>query len=172
MHRQDKMNMKKAIILPIFFTCFLLFQKSVSIAGTDNPTFILDKLGNNIYEGVFTGNGLLGTMTYTKDIQYVRIDIGRTDVYDHRPNLEYALFDKERLTIGHLSLAFPDTIMKGYGEIDYIHAEASAFYTVGNENCVIKTISFSQQDIIYIEISKGRRSLPDLVWIPEEAQSP
>jgi alpha-L-fucosidase 2 len=172
MHRQDKMNMKKAIILPIFFTCFLLFQKSVSIAGTDNPTFILDKLGNNIYEGVFTGNGLLGTMTYTKDIQYVRIDIGRTDVYDHRPNLESALFDKARLPLGHFSLAFPDTIKKAYGEIDYIHAEASAFYTVGNENCVIKTISFSQQDIIYIEISKGRRSLPDLVWIPEKAQSP
>ncbi len=61
---------------------------------------IINPLTPNWHEGAFTGNGLLGTMVYLdEDSSGIRIDIGRTDVVDHRPEfgLQYGQF---RLPIG------------------------------------------------------------------------
>ncbi|ULT27842.1 hypothetical protein KUH03_15065 [Sphingobacterium sp. E70] len=77
--------------------------------------FKVTPLGNTIYEGVFTGNGLLGTMTYLSGKKSVRIDIGRTDVYDHRANSEDKLFDKARLQLGHFDLDLGSAIVQSRG---------------------------------------------------------
>ena len=160
------------ILLSVFLICMQMLYTN-GLFSAENPSiFTLKHVGTNIYEGVFTGNGLLGTMTYLKDRHHARIDIGRTDVYDHRETNEDVLFDKARLPIGHFSLAFSDSIDNTYGEINYHHAEAIAYYQHSKQNTAIKTLTFSQSNIIYIEISKGKGTLPELIWNPEIAQSP
>lgn len=58
--------------------------------------FIVPQLGNTIDQGVFTGNRLLGTMTYLYPKNRIRIDIERTDVYDHRKIYPYYLVHGEQ----------------------------------------------------------------------------
>lgn len=147
--------------------CILFF---LSAYGQENKVFTVAPLGKSIYEGVFTGNGLLGTMTYS-DIGRARIDIGRTDVYDHRTNMESALFDKARLPIGHFELLLPGYTQKAWGNMDYLRAEATAYYEQNGGVTQVKTVSFAEEDLIYIEISTTDGERSNLQWKGEKAKS-
>jgi len=48
---------------------------------------VYQRLPENYYEGAYVGNGLLGTIIYRDNLKpnTIRFDIGRSDVYDHRP---------------------------------------------------------------------------------------
>jgi len=113
-------------------------------------------------------------MTYLKTSNAFRVDIGRTDVYDHRENKESALFDKARLPIGHFEFMLPDSIRQASAEIHYKKGTAVAKIETASGVFHVKTITFAHRNLIYLEISPlSGGSLPETVnWIPEEAISP
>ncbi len=155
---------------------YLLFFLAVAAffhaAAQDN--FPVKSLGKTIYTGAFTGNGLLGSMTYLKTSNAFRVDIGRTDVYDHRENKESALFDKARLPIGHFEFVLPDSIRQASAEIQYKKGIAVAKIETASGAFRVKTVTFAHRNLIYLEISPlSSGSLLETVnWIPEEAISP
>ncbi len=65
---------------------------------------VFQNLSTQWHEGAFTGNGLLGTMLYLKDYNTLRLDVGRTDVYDQGSETINKLFSKARLPIGHFTI--------------------------------------------------------------------
>lgn len=123
--------------------------------GQDKAIFHIPKLGNNIYEGVFTGNGLLGTMTYLKSSQSVRIDIGRTDIYDHREKSNKKLFDKARLSLGHFFINFDVNIDSAGGDIFLQQAFSLTNIKTSAGILQIKTTTLSEDNIILIEVIKN-----------------
>lgn len=152
-------------------TIFALLLPQLLQAQTGGQVFQVEKLGKTIYEGVFTGNGLLGSMTYVKSENSARIDVGRTDVYDHRKNDTSALFDKARLPIGHFELIFPEKISVASGQIDYGQAEAWASFALPQGTSRIRTLTLAEQNIIYIEVLHQGSIAPTVSWVPEKAQS-
>ena len=84
--------------------------------------FVIEKLGKTIYEGVFTGNGLLGTMTYLESDSAVKITVGRTDVYDHRKEDLPGLYKNARLPVGYFIIKLPTSIKSATGVISMTQA--------------------------------------------------
>lgn len=74
-----------------------------SFLSRNDMTF--DTLTTKWQEGVFTGNGLIGSMIFMENKNALRIELGRTDVTDHRiSGNPSALYAKARLPIGYFSL--------------------------------------------------------------------
>lgn len=135
--------------------------------------FKVAPLGNTIYEGVFTGNGLLGTMTYLSGKKSVRIDIGRTDVYDHRANSEDKLFDKARLSLGHFDLDLGSAIVQSRGDIHLKEAYAVATVSTDQGQIKVKTTTLSNDNIILLEVLKKEfKGKYTLNWVADSAISP
>ncbi|MBB2953081.1 glycosyl hydrolase family 95 catalytic domain-containing protein [Sphingobacterium sp. JUb56] len=141
--------------------------------GQDKPIFHIPQLGKSIYEGVFTGNGLLGTMTYLKSSQAVRIDIGRTDIYDHREKNREKLFDKARLSLGHFSINLNVDIDSIGGDIFIQQAYSQTNIKTSDGMLHIKTTTLSDDNIILIEvIKKDYHGNYSFDWCPDSAISP
>ncbi|PUV21977.1 hypothetical protein DCO56_23875 [Sphingobacterium athyrii] len=135
--------------------------------------FKVAPLGNTIYEGVFTGNGLLGTMTYLSGEKSVRVDIGRTDVYDHRANSADKLFDKARLSLGYFNLDLSCAIEQAKGDIYLKDAYAVATIVTDQGPINVKTTTLSNANIILLEVlKKNFKGRYTLNWIADSAISP
>ncbi|MDF2517004.1 MAG: hypothetical protein K0R59_2300 [Sphingobacterium sp.] len=135
--------------------------------------FKVAPLGNTIYEGVFTGNGLLGTMTYLSGKKSVRIDVGRTDVYDHRANSEDKLFDKARLPLGYFDLDLGSAILQSRGDIYLKEAYAVATVLTDQGKIKVRTTTLSNDNIILLEVLKQDfRGKYSLNWVADSAISP
>jgi len=135
--------------------------------------FKIPALGHTIYEGVFTGNGLLGTMTYLGGKNSIRVDIGRTDVYDHRTNSADKLFDQARLPLGHFEIEFEGPIVQAKGDIYLKEAFAEAKVSTGMGMMRIRTTTLSNDNIILLEVfKKDLNGNYHLTWKPDEAISP
>lgn len=66
---------------------------------------VRDRLPKAWDEGPFMGNGMLGAMLYHDDkANAFRLDVGRSDVSDHRRPMVNGNFDNARLPIGHFLL--------------------------------------------------------------------
>ena len=152
----------------LFFLICAIFQ---SISGS--AQFRIPALGHSIYEGVFTGNGLLGTMTYIDGKNSMRVDIGRTDVYDHRANSADKLFDQARMSLGHFEIEFESPIVQAQGEIHLKDAYAEANVSTGKGRMRIRTTTLSNDNIILLEVfKKDFDGNYHLTWKPDEAISP
>jgi len=155
--------------ITLLFVCVFCFAVSFLWAQETIPNYKIPVLKNSIYDGVFTGNGLLGTMTYQKSSRVLQIDVGRTDVYDHRKDHNYVLFSTPRLAIGHFEITF-DQDFSSHGEIDMNQAQASAYMSNGIE---IKTITLAHKDLILISVKKkSAEQQYKLNFIPKNAKSP
>ncbi len=139
--------------------------------GFGQSVFPLQKLGQTIYEGVFTGNGLLGTMSYLKGDTALRIDFGRTDVYDHRSTTSSLLVNRGRIPIGHLQLLLQgDRIQSSRGDMNLGQANANALITAAKGTLSVKATTLADQDIILIEINDRQYTgTYTLSWKPEKA---
>ncbi len=152
----------------LFFLICAVFQ---SISGS--AQFRIPALGHSIYEGVFTGNGLLGTMTYLAGKNSMRVDIGRTDVYDHRANSEDKLFDQARMSLGHFDIEFEGSIIQAKGDIYLKEAFAEAEVSTGKGRMRIRTTTLSNDNIILLEVfKKDFDGNYYLTWKPDDAISP
>lgn len=152
----------------VFFLICAMFQ---SLLGS--AQFRIPALGHTIYEGVFTGNGLLGSMTYLAGKNSMRVDIGRTDVYDHRANSADKLFDQARMSLGHFDIEFEGPIVQAKGDIYLKEAFAEAEVSTGKGRMRIRTTTLSNDNIILLEVfKKDFNGNYRLMWKPEEAISP
>ncbi|WP_286857202.1 MULTISPECIES: glycosyl hydrolase family 95 catalytic domain-containing protein [Sphingobacterium] len=149
----------------------VIYTLALQMAGFGQ--FKVAPLGNTIYEGVFTGNGLLGTMTYLSGEKSVRVDIGRTDVYDHRANSADKLFDKARLSLGYFNLDLSCTIEQAKGDIYLKDAYAVATIVTDQGPINVKTTTLSNANIILLEVlKKNFKGRYTLNWIADSAISP
>ncbi|WP_276504730.1 glycosyl hydrolase family 95 catalytic domain-containing protein [Terrimonas pollutisoli] len=141
-------NLKKlsSIILSIF-----LIQTSIAQSKTgvnwqkflSRNDMVYDTLTTKWEEGVFTGNGLLGTMLYMKDSNALRLEIGRTDVIDSR--------DKARLPIGYFELKPEGKILKNTARLDLWNAEANGTIVTDKGTIQWRTVTLSQANVIIFE---------------------
>ncbi|TXH20121.1 MAG: hypothetical protein E6Q95_06385 [Chitinophagaceae bacterium] len=129
-------------------------------------------LGKTIYQGVFTGNGLIGSMTFLKDSQSVKINIGRTDIYDRREGKDN-LFERPRLPLGYFEIKLSEKIIEATGKIDIYNAQAIADFKTEKGNLFIKSISFAEENYILIELDdKNYNGKYEVLWRPEVSESP
>ncbi|MGJ1411707.1 glycosyl hydrolase family 95 catalytic domain-containing protein [Sphingobacterium thalpophilum] len=158
--------MKRRVLLSIIYTLVLYLSAALSQVK-------VAPLGRTIYEGIFTGNGLLGTMTYVSDQNSLRIDIGRTDVYDHRPHSADKLFDKARMSLGHFKLDFGTAILGAEGDIYLQEAFADAKVETDRGSVSVRTTTLSEDNIIVVEVfGKNFKGQHTLLWVPDSAISP
>lgn len=162
--------MRKYLIIlsACLFSTFLSFSRA-----KDYAPFVIDELGRTIYEGVFTGNGLLGTMTYLQSDSVVKIGVGRTDVYDHRKEDLPGLYKNARLPVGYFTVTLSSAIKSATGVISFTDADAIA--TIRTEEGVlrIRTITLSQEDYMLMEVDKSAFNGNYTVqYVPELSRSP
>ena len=97
----------------------------------DWPSFIShqdpvwSRMPENYFEGPFVGNGLVGAILFRddKNTNSIRIQIGRTDVYDHRPEAGSPMHYCGRLPIGHLLMTPVGAITSTSLRMDLWNAE-------------------------------------------------
>ncbi len=91
---------------------------------------VWDRLPANYYEGAFVGNGLLGAIVFKDDLapNSLRFEIGRTDVYDHRPTGD-AKHERCRLPIGQALFTPVGKITGGALRTDLWNAEVRGTLT-------------------------------------------
>ena len=150
--------------------CVLL---SVSVlAQPPTKEWEMKSLGKTIYGGLLTGNGLLGTTTYLKSDSAIRVDIGRTDVYDHREDVENKLFTKARLPIGHFVIRMDDAASAS-GKMSLVNADATANVVSNHGSLIVKTTTLAEQNIILIELDRRQyKGNYEIAFMPEISQSP
>ncbi|RQO79317.1 hypothetical protein DBR40_02850 [Pedobacter sp. KBW01] len=149
------MKTLKHSALFIFFV--LLFQTGFAQSDTavnwqkflSRNDMVYDKLSTKWEEGIFTGNGLLGTMLYLKDSNTLRLDLGRTDVRDDRAGSP--LFEKARLPIGYFELKPVGNIVKNTARIDLWNAEANGTIVTDKGTIQWRTLTLSQTNVIVFE---------------------
>ena len=105
---------------------------------------IWDKTPNDYFNAPFIGNGLLGAMIYQPDGESLRLDIGRTDVVDHRDSEARSIVDNGRLPVGHFTFETNGGIPSLTGKLSLYDAEANltAVYSLCREGCR-KSVEFS-----------------------------
>lgn len=138
-----------------------------------NHDLVFDRLTANWHEGLFTGNGLLGTMLYLKDSSTLRIDIGRTDVHDHQPDSIDPLFGKARLPLGYFTLRPAGSIRKVESRLDLWNAEVRATVTTDKGSITLRMLTAATDEVIVVETSaSGEEDGFIWEWNPEKAISP
>lgn len=164
----------RALMFFMLWMCLYCGLLKASENRSQPTVFSVAKLGQTIYDGVFTGNGLLGTMTYLKGNNAIRIDLGRTDIYDHRESDDYLLYKKARLPLGHIQLLLhQDQIISAKGEMHLVQADAKAIVYTEKGVLSIKTTTLSHTNFIIIEIDDSKYTGHyDVGWQPELPLSP
>nr|WP_174506298.1 hypothetical protein [Acinetobacter sp. Marseille-Q1620] len=156
---------------------------AVSTTAENRPdAFTVNELKKDIYNGIFTGNGLVGTMTYlsSDSPSSVRIDLGRTDLYDHRTKdgtyvFPDTLFLQSRFPLGHFELNLGSTITTASGKMDIYTALATASVNTENsQQFKVKTRTLADEDIVIIEIEGNTAPVQaaNIKWITEPSVSP
>jgi alpha-L-fucosidase 2 len=134
-----KCNIGHAAKVMAFFICFILFLSEYTLGiGIPNQIhwsqymskhdIVCTRMPQDYYEGMYVGNGLLGTVMFrdNKKNDDIRFEIGRTDVYEHRPvdfcNTTHT-WPAVRLPIGQLILSPKGKITATHLRIDLWNAE-------------------------------------------------
>lgn len=139
------------------------------LAGCD---LVFGDLGNSWNEGIFTGNGLLGTMTYKDAGNALRIDIGRSDVTDHQRGALSPLLAKARLPIGHFLVKPVGKIEKVTARLDLWNAEVRGVIYTDKGTIEFRHLTFSHSNVIwYHAVCTGGETGFDWEWVAEEAVS-
>ncbi|GAB3014308.1 hypothetical protein GCM10027051_17110 [Niabella terrae] len=132
---------------------------------------VYDTLTSQWEAGLFTGNGLLGTMIYMKDAQTLRIDIGRSDVVDHRVGIGSALYNKARLPIGYFTLRFNGKLRNNHARIDLWNACAKGTILTDKGRIQWESETLSQTDIILLRIKASGSEQGQVDFVPGVSRS-
>lgn len=134
---------------------------------------IFDTLTTKWEDGIFTGNGLLGTMLYMQDSNSIRVEIGRTDVTDHRADEMSTLYSKARLPIGHLVLQPAGRILKNTARLNLWNAETRGTVVTTKGTIYWRLLTLSQTDVIVLETkTTGGEKNFSCRFVAEESISP
>lgn len=175
--------MKKKVFVILFIFCAILLSAQMSNSKISYADFlsqhdiIYKRLPENYYEGAYVGNGLLGTILYRDNLKFntIRIDIGRSDVYDHRPaemlKGKYPS-GKVRLPIGQLLLSPVEKIIKTDLRVDLWNAEIRGTITTDKGNIELSCYVPSDERFIVLKLhcDKGEEST-SVSFRPEQGNS-
>jgi alpha-L-fucosidase 2 len=129
---------------------------------------VFDTLTSRWEDGVFTGNGLVGAMLYMDDLNTLRLEIGRTDVVDHRKDSMSALYAKARLPIGYFELTPIGKILKNTARLHLWNAEATGEIVTDKGTINWRSLTLSQTNVIVFETnSTGEEKKFSWQWRPE-----
>lgn len=132
---------------------------------------VYDTLTTRWEDGVFTGNGSIGAMLYMADENSFRLEIGRTDVTDHRREKISHLYGKARLPIGHFMISPTGKILKNSARLHLWDAEATGELITTKGSIKWRTLTLSQSDIIVFETESSGNEKPNFRFVPEESVS-
>jgi len=133
---------------------------------------VFDTLTTQWEEGAFTGNGLLGAMVYMKDSNALRIEIGRTDVADHRKEPMNELIGKARLPIGHFVLRPQGKILQNTARVDLWNAEIRGRITTTTGSIEWTCRTLWQTNVIWLQTkTSGNEQLYSWEWVAEQSVS-
>lgn len=161
----------------LFVLCLYSIQAQNSNPGTGKLSGIRDSslefsLGNDIYHGVFTGNGLLGTMTFLKDSMTINVRMGRTDLYDHRKGNDN-LFQRPRLPLGDFEIQLSAPIVSTTGRVNILKAKSISEIFTSEGTLRIEAITFSTENYILLNIDHSQyKGQFQLEWLPAKSLSP
>ncbi|SEA55421.1 hypothetical protein SAMN05192529_12740 [Arachidicoccus rhizosphaerae] len=135
---------------------------------------VYDTLTTTWTDGLFTGNGLLGNTIFIRDASTLRIDVGRTDVRDHRKDTVLGdLFSRARLPIGYFSLQPLGHILSNTARLDIWNAVAKGILQTDKGSIYWRSWTESNKNVIIFQVglSAGEK---DAGWNfhPAEAKSP
>lgn len=85
---------------------------------------VWDKTPDSYFNAPFLGNGLLGAMLYQPSGNMLRLDIGSSEVLEHRDTDARSIVDNGRLPIGYFEFASNYRIKESTGRLDIYNAEA------------------------------------------------
>ncbi len=171
--------MKKALL--ICFATFLGLFTYYNVNGQSKKInwekflsqsdLVFDTLTTQWGGGAFIGNGLLGSMIYTKSANEIRFDIGRTDVYDHRENMS-PLFGKCRLPIGYFILTTKGKIQKNTARLHLWNAMATGSITTDKGTISWTAFAHAQNNIVLVSTtSTGDEKEFAWKFVPERSMS-
>ena len=159
----------------LFFTSLAFAQKGVNWKTfLSRNDMVFDTLTTEWSSGAYTGNGLLGTMLYLENEKALRIDIGRSDVCDHRDDSTLPdIIKKSRLPIGHFVLQAVGKIKKITVRVDLWNAEVRAELTTDSGSIQLQILTLSQTDVILVQ-TKTTSKEDDFkwTWVAETSISP
>ena len=126
------------------------------------------RLPLNYFEGPFVGNGMLGAILYAEG-NALRIELGRTDVYDHRPGnpIHYSA----RLPIGHLLLSPAGRITESGFRISLLRGEVTGTVKTDKGSIELRLWAPPVEGLILEYSTQGGESGATLKLVPEQGQS-
>ncbi|MDE1191922.1 MAG: hypothetical protein PW786_07280 [Arachidicoccus sp.] len=143
-----------------------------SFLSRNDMTF--DTLTTKWQEGVFTGNGLIGSMIFMENKNALRIELGRTDVTDHRiSGNPSALYAKARLPIGYFSLNPVGKIIKNSARLHLWNAEATGVIETDKGKIFWKSFVTEKENVIIFQTkTEGEEKNFTWKWNAEQSVSP
>jgi alpha-L-fucosidase 2 len=160
----------------------LHLQASMVGLDVDWPSFlskqdpIWSRMPANYYEGPFAGNGLLGTILYRDEssTNSLHFEIGRTDVYDHRPG--NPMHYRCRLPIGHLLLTPVGRITSAEFRTDLWNGEIIGTLVTEAGKINLRCFVPPEQNVIVLtwrgDKGEGGGEKSCVSFVPEQGDSP
>lgn len=120
----------------------------------------------------FLGNGLLGCylMCRGKDML---LELGRTDVCDHRQDEDTSLYSRRRLPIGHMRFSLREEITGADLRLDLHRAELTGHIRTVRGDVSIRILVHSLQPVILCELQPSQGSLlSGMRFVPQDTKCP
>lgn len=136
------------------------------------------KLPNNWMESPFIGNGLMGSMLFLNEDNQLIIQIGRSDVQDHRAQANKAragkiLPDQSRLPIGHFVLKTEGNLTGCQLRLNLWDAEISGTLITDLGKIDLTVFIHSEENLLVVNTKATQAEASyTITWQPEEAFCP
>ena len=146
----------------------------------DWPSFIShqdpvwSRMPENYFEGPFVGNGLVGAILFRddKNTNSIRIQIGRTDVYDHRPEAGSPMHYCGRLPIGHLLMTPVGAITSTSLRMDLWNAEITGQIITDKGRIGLRCFAPGNSEVIITQLTHDEGEKGAIVtFVPEQGNS-
>ncbi|NOU88721.1 DNRLRE domain-containing protein [Paenibacillus sp. LMG 31460] len=148
---------------------------SVNINWSDflsRSDMVWGQLPSKWEEGVFLGNGLLGTMFWQEEAaKKLNFEVSRTDVFDHRKGYD-PLFSGGRLPNGHFELGYVGGNPTGDMRLSLWNAEANGKVLTDQGSISINSFAHASQNVIVLDVTTtGSESGYTWTWKPDASKS-
>lgn len=170
---------KRILLLSFCFCTIMMSVHAQQLTAAINWPKFLERsdmiwqqhLPDSWNNGVFLGNGCLGTMFWVNKKGAFNFEVSRGDLYDHRndPSSSLVLYGNNRLPNGHFELKLGDEKPEGNMRLDLWNAESRATIKSGNDAYQLRCFTAADRNLIVLEI-RGN-SNQQLQWYPDTAKS-
>jgi alpha-L-fucosidase 2 len=125
------------------------------------------RLPGNWHEAAWTGNGMLGSMSWVED-EALRLQVFRGDVQAHRPMTQgFSGFTRARLQIGSFYLKPPARPTQCDLRLSLYDAEVAGALSTGKSELTIRQFTHAEDMVIVTELeSVGGAAAVSLSWKP------